>query len=117
MTSAVVDSIIAALKKEAAEQVIKKLAAKSAFFSSWFMSPILSFIVPIVIDELYDKSALGINWLWIIIENKKELKDAIRTREELLSLLRNGQDTTQAEDEFNEAADSLIKRNNGHLPR
>lgn len=117
MDSAVVNSLIAALKKEAVAKIISSLVAKSSFFASWFMSPLLSWIVPIIIDELYDISALGINWLWIIVENKKELKDAISTREALQKLLLEGKDTKKAEEDFNEAADNLISRNHKHLPR
>ena len=109
--------IIDELKKQAAKEVIGLLAARSSFFASWFMSPILSFIVPLVIDILYDKIALGVNWLWIIVENNAELKNAIGSKEKLEKILSAGGDYTQAEREFNEATDDLIRHNFERLPR
>lgn len=111
------DVIVPILKKEAANWVIKALVAKSSFFAGWLISPILGWVVPMIIDVLYDKGALGVNWLWIIVENKSELKDVIKSKENLRAVLLGGGDYTKAEQEFDDAAEDLIRHNFNHLPR
>lgn len=115
--SPLVDVTINLLKKKLAEEVIKLLVAKSPFFASWFVNPILSWIVPIVIDVLYDKAALGINFIWIAVENSAELNAAIKTRDELKAILQSGGNYKDIEEDFNEATDELIRRRHARLPR
>jgi hypothetical protein len=105
------------LKKSLAEEALKLIVARAPFLGSAFINPITTFFVKMLIDVLYDKGALGINWVWSLIENKHELKDALKTREDLRRLLEAGLDTTKVEEEFNEATDDLIKRNHDRLPR
>lgn len=109
--------IIELLKDEAAKSVIKALVAKSSFFASFFMTPVLAWFVPFVIDILYDKGALAINWVWILVDNHVELKRAIDTKEKLQAILAAGGDYTKAEEAFNEATDDLIHRGGGIFPR
>lgn len=116
-TSLITEQVIGALKKEAVNWVIKRLVIKAAWMGSWFMSPILNFIVPMIIDALYDYGALGINWLWMLVENHLELKTAIKTKENLQAILKAGGDYTKAEEEFDDATDSLIEHNFNRLPR
>jgi hypothetical protein len=105
------------LKKKAAEAVIAMIVAKAPFFAGWFVNPILGWIVPIVIDVLYDKGALGFNFLWITVENSVELSAAIKSRENLVEILKSGGNYDEAEKEFDEAADKLIRLRREHLPR
>lgn len=115
--SPLVDATIDLLKKKAAEEVIKLLIAKMPFLGSWFFNPIIGWLVPIIIDVLYDKAALGINFLWITVENSAELNAAIKTRDELKAILQKGGDYKEANDDFNEATDDLIRRRHDRLPR
>lgn len=117
MANAVIEAAVDLLKKELAKKVMAQLVAKSAFFANVFVNPIIGFFLPVIIDALWSQGALGINWVWIIVENNRELKNAIESRENLAHLLASSQDTTKAEERFDEDADDLIKRNHDHLPR
>lgn len=115
--STVAEAIVNLLKKEAASYVIKALVARLPFLGTWFMNPIIGFLVTEVIDILYDKGALGINWLWIIIENNIELNAAIKSRIALKEILKAGGNYEEAEENFDEATDDIIRRRHKRLPR
>lgn len=114
--SDIVKDTIDLLKKEAASAVIKALVAKISFFGSWFMNPILAFIVPIVINYLYEEGAFAVDWVWILIQNSNELSMAIKTKDNLQKILAAGGDYKKAEAAFDQAGDDLIRRNFNHLP-
>ena len=115
--SPLVDVTINLLKKKASEMVIQLIVAKAPFFAGWFVNPILGWIVPIVIDVLYDKGALGLNFLWIAVESSMELSAAIKTRDNLRDILTNGGNYDKAEREFDDATDDLVRHRFDRLPR
>lgn len=117
MSKAVVDATIAAMKKLAAEAVMKLIIAKAPFFAGRFINPVLGWVIPLVIDVLYDKGALAANWMWIIIDNNMELKAAVKSKERLYKILEAGGDYHAAEKEFNEATNDLIQHDFSRLPR
>jgi hypothetical protein len=117
MSSAIVAQAIASMKKLAAEAVIKLIVAKAPFFAGRFVNPIISWLVPIIIDVLYDKGALAVNWMWINLDNNLELKAAIGSKEKLYAILQAGVNYAEAEKEFNKATDDIIRHEFNRLPR
>jgi hypothetical protein len=109
--------LTAALKKLAKDEVVKLIVAKAPFFAGSIMNPLLGWFVSIVIGVLYDKGALGINWMWISLDNNKELKEALKSKEKLYAILQAGGDHAKAEQEFNKATDDLIRHNINRLYR
>jgi len=105
------------MKRLAVEAVMKLIVAKAPFFAGRFINPILGWIVPMVIEVLYDKGALAVNWMWIIVENSLELKAAVKSKDRLFKILEAGGDYAKAEKEFNDATDDLIQHDFDRLPR
>lgn len=118
MANPIAVAAIDLLKKELAKKVLALAIAKAPFLASAFVNPIAAWFISIIIDVLYDKMALGVNWVWSIVENHAELKAAIKTRDKLAGILAAGGDYTKAEKEFDDATDDLIRRDiDDGLPR
>ena len=112
----IVEQTTELLKKKLIDSVIESLVIRSPFFSSWLIAPLTSFFVTLIIDELYKRAALAVNWVWIIVENNAELSAAIKTKERLALLLNAGENYAEAEKEFDEATDKIIRHNFDRLP-
>ncbi len=104
----IVEQAINLLKKKLAEKVIEALVARSAFFAGWFVNPIIGFFVPMIIDLLYEQGAFYVEWVWNIIENNIELKNAVKSKTTLKAVLDAKGDYAKAEQAFNEATDDII---------
>jgi len=116
-----VNQVVVSIIKLATKELITRLIAQGATWLSWpIVGPIASFIIEKVLTEAYDGTALGLNLLWISVENSKELKSAIKTKENLKRLL-DGEglpdEVKKAEDEFDKATDDLVRHRTDRIPR
>lgn len=107
------DSEIAIAKKIAiqrlAKQVVAKLAAEAAFFGWPVVGQVTGFVASIAISFVIEWTELGITMVAIWVANAREVKEAIKTRDELKEKLAKKEDVKDAERKFNEAADNLVK--------
>lgn len=105
------------LKTLAYEKALEYFLSKASFLSLPVINPLFAFFLRHVIDYLYDQGAFAVNWLWISVEKDQELKAAVESREKLQKILDAGENYEQAQEEFNEAALSLIRHRFDRLPR
>lgn len=114
------NQIVVSIIKLATKELVARLIAQGATWLAWpIVGPVANFIIEKILTEAYSGTALGANLLWISIENSKELKAAIKTKENLKRLLDGGvlNEIKKAEDEFDKATDDLVRRNTSHLPK
>ena len=107
LTDAAKSLLISQLKKQIMAGLVKRLA----FFAMPIVNPVMTFVIGWVLEIALEKTVLGLNLLWIEIENERE-KKAYEDAFEDLKKLPEDPDPEELERQrrkFEDAARDLIR--------
>ncbi len=92
-----------------AKEFVKRLALSASFFGLPGVSQVTIFAVSLFINYLIEWTSIGVTLVSLWASNKDEVRKAVKAKERLDLKIKNKEDTTTAEKEFDETTDSLIK--------